>query len=270
MPPLFLARPAFVPLRRRLMQGAVMLPVALTLVLAGCAKPVTDPTVTGAIAHPISQDDFEKATAYWGERYQQDDKSRDVALNYAVSLQRTNRADQAVAVLQKTTLRFPNDRDVLAAYGKSLAANGDLQQALQMVQRAQTPDKPDWRLMSAEGAILDQLGNDVAAQQLYVKALGFAPGEPTILSNYAMSYVMTGKLAEAEKLLRQALAAPTADSRVRQNLALVVGLSGRFAEAEKIAGAEMSPDQAAANVAYLKQMLNQPDSWQKLKAKQTG
>ena len=80
-----------------------------------------------------------------------------------------------------------------------------------------------------------------------------------------MSYVMTGDLKQAEKLLRQAIAAPGADSRVRQNLALVVGLEGRFDEAQKIAAAEISPDQAAANIAYLKQMLEQQNSWQALK-----
>jgi len=35
----------------------------------------------------------------------------------------------------------------------------------------------------------------------------------------------------------------------------VVGLQGRFAEAEEIARADLPPDQAAANVAYLRQML---------------
>ena len=56
-------------------------------------------------------------------------------------------------------------------------------------------------------------------------------------------------------MLRQAYADPKADSRVRQNLALVVGLEGRFAEAETIVKADLPPDEAAANVAYLKDML---------------
>jgi Flp pilus assembly protein TadD len=46
---------------------------------------------------------------------------------------------------------------------------------------------------------------------------------------------------------------------VRQNLGLVVGLQGRFAEAEQIVRADLPADQAAANVAYLKQMLNRKD-----------
>ena len=85
-----------------------------------------------------------------------------------------------------------------------------------------------------------------------------------------MSYVLTGELPKAEKLLRQAVALPGADSRVRQNLALVVGLEGRFAEAEKIASAELPPDQAATNIAYLKEMLSEQNSWQKLKSGKTG
>jgi Flp pilus assembly protein TadD len=44
---------------------------------------------------------------------------------------------------------------------------------------------------------------------------------------------------------------------------LVVGLQGRLPEAETIAGADLPPDQAAANVANLREMLAQPDSLQK-------
>ncbi len=47
---------------------------------------------------------------------------------------------------------------------------------------------------------------------------------------------------------------------MRQNLALAVGLQGRFAEAESIARADLPPDEAAANVAYLKQMLAKKDN----------
>ena len=57
---------------------------------------------------------------------------------------------------------------------------------------------------------------------------------------------------------------------MRQNLALVVGLQGRFDEAEKIAGAELSPQQAQANVAYLEQMLAQRNTWQALKTTGKG
>ena len=62
-------------------------------------------------------------------------------------------------------------------------------------------------------------------------------------------------LPKAEEALREAMANPKAGSKVRQNLGLVVGLQGRFAEAEQIVKADLPPDEAAANVAYLREML---------------
>jgi Flp pilus assembly protein TadD len=68
--------------------------------------------------------------------------------------------------------------------------------------------------------------------------------------------MLSKNLPKAEEALRQAYASGRADARVRQNLALVIGLQGRFAEAEQIVRADLPPDEATANVAYLKQMLN--------------
>ena len=81
-----------------------------------------------------------------------------------------------------------------------------------------------------------------------------------MLSNLGLSYVLSKDLPKAEETLRQAYASTKADARVRQNLGLVVGLQGRFAEAETIVKADLPPDEAAANVAYLKQMLNRKDN----------
>jgi Flp pilus assembly protein TadD len=67
--------------------------------------------------------------------------------------------------------------------------------------------------------------------------------------------MLSKDLVKAEATLRQAYASTKADGRVRQNLALVVGLQGRFTEAESIVKADLPPEEAAANVAYLKEML---------------
>lgn len=258
-------------LANRLKRAGAIAPIAIAVALSACASTKTvAPEVTGAIAKPITEGDFEQAAAYWGPRYEKAPKDRDVSLNYAAALVRLDRTDQAVAVLERAAIYHPEDRDVLAAYGKALAANGDLPRALEIVRRAQTPDHPDWKLVSAEAAILDQLGQHAEARTLYRQASDLAPNEPSVLSNLGMSYVLTGELADAEQILRKAAAMPGADSRVRQNLALVVGLSGRFAEAEKIASAELPPDQAATNVAYLKSMLTQPNTWQELKGPQVA
>ncbi len=253
--------------RARLM--ALILPLTLAAALSGCAGKwgKVDSTVTASVPPPMLTDaQVEDAVTGWGQRYAEKPADRDVGLNYAAALSRSGRNSQAIAVLQKLTLKFGDDREVLSMYGKALASNGNFDEALKIIRRAQTPDHPDWRLLSAEAAILDQTGQNDAARVLYRQALGFVPNEPTVLSNLGMSYVVTGDLKEAEKVLRQATVVPGADSRVRQNLALVLGLQGRFAEAEKVATADLPPDQAAANVTYLRTMLSQPDNWKKLNA----
>jgi len=247
-------------------RAVILLPIMLALGLGACAK---GPRTTGSILSnsdkPLSAEEIASASGYWGQRYAKNPKDKAAAVNYASALRRTGRSSQAVAILQKAVIANPGDQSLLAPFGKALAADGQLDRALQVIRQAQAPDHPDWRLLSAEAAILDQKGMNGEARKLYLQARDFAPNEPTILSNLGMSYVLTGNLGEAETTLRQASMMPGADSRVRQNLALVVGLQGRFDEAEKIAGAELSPDQAAANIAYLKSMLAQQDSWQKLK-----
>lgn len=149
---------------------------------------------------------------------------------------------------------------MLAQYGRALADNGNFQQAYDVLSKAHSPDNPDWRLLSVQGTTLDQMGRHDEARSYYAGALKIAPGDPGVLSNLGLSYMLSRELPKAEEALRQAYASPRASARVRQNLALVVGLQGRFAEAETIVKADLPPDQAAANVAYLKEMLSRSEA----------
>ena len=163
-------------------------------------------------------------------------------------------------LLEQASLAHPGNKPLLAAYGRALADNGNFKQAFDVLSRAHTPDNPDWRVLSVQGTALDQMGKHAEARGYYASALRIAPDEPSVLSNLGMSYVLSRDLPKAEETLRKAQATGRADARVRQNLALAVGLQGRFAEAETIARADLPPDEAAANVAYLKQMLARKDN----------
>jgi Flp pilus assembly protein TadD len=236
--------------------------------VAGCAN---SKMTTGSISRSgkavdtMSATELTGAASTLGKAYARDPDDKKTAMQYSSVLQMNGKADQSLAVMRKLAITYPKDRGVLAAYGKALAANGQFEPALDAVRRAQTPEYPDWKLLSAEGAILDQLGQSAEARKLYRKALDLQPNEPSILSNLGMSYVLEGDLKTAETYMRSAANQPGADSRVRQNLALVVGLQGRFDEAEKIAGQELSPEQAQANVTYLRSMLAQQNAWNQLK-----
>lgn len=246
-----------------------VLALALAASVAGCGhSSMTTGSIRSASSEPIGQmstTELNSALVQLGDRYAANPKDKAISLKYASALQMDGRTDQSLAVMRKLVIYYPKDRDILAAYGKALAADGQLEQALDAIRRAETPEYPDWRLVSAEGAILDQIGKTDEARNLYRKALDLKPNEPSVLSNLGMSYLLKGDLKTAETYLRSAVTQPGADSRVRQNLALVVGLQGRFDEAERIASAELPPDQAAANVAYLRQMISQQNAWSQLK-----
>src|SRR4051812_17120076 len=100
---------------------AVLVSTALALLLSSCASngSLFESLRTGAIARsaPAADADPATITEYWGQRYQTNEKNRDVALNYANALRQTGSNEQAVAVLQKAVINFPEDREILATYG---------------------------------------------------------------------------------------------------------------------------------------------------------
>jgi len=225
--------------------------------LAGCQTNQTAETTGSLAAVPANRSDADlhRDVEAYGAKYRADPSNVDVALHYAQVLRASGQRAQAVAVLEQVSMQHPGNKAVLGEYGRALADNGNYDQALEVLDRAHTADQPDWRVLSAQGAVLDQMGRHQEAQRHYLTALKIVPDEPSVLSNLGLSYALSKDLKKAEETLRQAAAQHPADPRVRQNLALVIGLQGRFAEAEEIARADLPPDQAAANVAYLRQML---------------
>jgi Flp pilus assembly protein TadD len=226
-------------------------------VLSGCAS-IKPGDVTGSLgtnAAPKTDADWRQAAQILGDRYQANPSDPQIAIQYAQALHATGQRAQTVAVLEQASLHNPKDMEVLGAYGRALADVGSYEQALDVLSRAHTPDRPDWRILSAQGAVLDQMGRHEDAQRYYETALKIVPDEPSVLSNLGLSYALSKDLPRAEATLKRAAAGPRVDPRVRQNLALVVGLQGRFAEAEGIARADLPPDEAVANVAYLREML---------------
>jgi Flp pilus assembly protein TadD len=198
----------------------------------------------------------QRGVEFYRDRFRANPEDADAALQYGKALRAAGQRSQAVAVLEQATIAHPSDKALLAGYGRALADNGNFQQAFDVLSRAHSPDNPDWRILSAQGAALDQLGRTEEARQYYASALRISPEEPSVLSNLGLSYVLSKDLPKAEETLRRAYGRADADPRVRQNLALVVGLRGRVAEAESIVTADRPPQEAAADVAYLRRVLS--------------
>jgi Flp pilus assembly protein TadD len=234
----------------------------LTAGLGGC-QTAGMPDITGSVgarAEAPPDNNPRRAADVYGERYRANPKDADAALRYGQALRATGQRAQAVAVLEQATIAHPGNKALLAGYGRALADNGNFQKAFEILGRSHTPENPDWRILSVQGTALDQLGRHDEARRYYASALKIVPEEPSVLSNLGLSYVLSKDLPKAEEALRRAHAGKSADPRVRQNLALVVGLQGRFGEAETIVRADLPADEAAANVAYLKDMLSRKEN----------
>lgn len=250
---------------------AIALTAALAggLAAAGCKSAGGD--ITGSIGGtaaplPAAPDKLQAFSDDWAKRYEADPQNRNAAVTYARALRAQGRTAQAVAVLQGAAIKYPSDFEVLGAYGKALADAGRLKEAAETLSRAHTPEKPNWSILSAQGAVADQMGDHETAQGYYEAALKLAPGDPTVLSNLGLSYALSKQLPRAEETLRRAAAHPEADSRVRQNFALVLALQGKFPEAEEISRRDLAPAEAAANVASIRSMIAQSNTWRDIQA----
>jgi Flp pilus assembly protein TadD len=255
-----------VPIPLKCSLSRLLVSAAVTAILAaglgGCQtmSDITGSITSKADAGPSPDADPHRVAEAYGERYRANPKDADAALAYGQALRNTGQRAQAAAVLEQAGIAHPGNKALLAAWGRALADNGNFQQAFDVLGRAHSPDNPDWRILSVQGAALDQMGRHDEARRYYASALKIVPDEPSVLSNLGLSYMLSRDLPKAEATLRQAYAGKGADARVRQNLGLVIGLEGRFSEAESIVKADLPPEEAAANVAYLKEMLSHKDN----------
>ncbi len=244
--------------------------VAVVIVAAGLGGCLgRDPVATGSLGGDagaaMSGAQLRSESSSLGEQFEMNPGDAAVAIAYAHSLRGLDQTAQAVAVLQQSSIRNPNDLGVLAAYGKALADAGRLKEAADVLSRAHSPERPDWRILSVQGAVADQLGDFGSAQRFYETALKIAPGEPSVLTNQGLSFALAKRLDEAERILGTAAQHPRADARVRQNYALVLGLEGKFGEAEGVLRRDLSPEDAAKNLAAIKRMISQSNSWKAIR-----
>jgi Flp pilus assembly protein TadD len=247
----------------------IALLVAVSLALGGC-KSLPDATATGSIdtsaaSAPDSPEGWRAVAAEWGPVYDRNPADARAAISYGRALRKLGQRKQALAVLQTTIIKNPQNEALLGEYGRALTENGDFAQALDVFSRAHTPERPNWRILMAQGAVLDQMGRPAEARNYYQTALKIAPDDPSILSNLGLSYALSNDLKNAEATLRRASTNPRAGSQVRQNLALVLALKGEYGEAQQITARDLGPQQAAENMNYLRGMVAQANNWRKLK-----
>lgn len=247
-------------------RAAILCLLASAVVLTGCDKVPGRLGGASSLATASTTPVSYEALADLGDKWKASPTDVSKGLAYADGLEAMGQKREALAVYQKLTEAEPSNGKLAGIYGRKLMLAGQVDQAIPILEGAEQKGDKDWRVMSALGSAYDQKGLYQKAREQYAKALAADPENLAVMNNLAMSYALEGNLKQAEAELRKADAMPRSktEPRIRQNLALVVGLQGRFDEATTLAQQDLPADQVQENMAYLKKMLSQPNTWQQI------
>lgn len=198
-------------------------------------------------------DPLSRAT-FWSNEADIDPSDPVAGVKLAAVLRELGRYEEADSAAQRVLAMRPNHYDALLEAARARIAGRKGFYAIEPLKLAIKSQPGDWRPQSLLGVALEQSERPAEAREAYQRALALSPENPAVLSNLAMSYAAEGDRVQAEQLLRRAVARPDATITERQNLALVIGLQGRLDEAERLIRADLPPDVASANLAYLRSL----------------
>ena len=220
------------------------------------AKP-TPPRPPRPKATPQERADAERLqplarAAFWAHEINVDPVDQVAGVRLSSALRALGQYDEAASSAQRVLVLAPNNTDALLESARAYIAQGQGFYAIDSLQRLRTLAPKDWRPLSLLGVAYAQVRRDDDATIAWRQALDLSPDNPAVLSNMAMQLAAKGDAPQAEALLRRAAAQPGASLQVRQDLTLVLGLQGKLTEAEQRLRVDLPPDQADADLAYLK------------------
>ena len=189
---------------------------------------------------------------FWANEVDVDPRDPVAGVRLAAALRALGRDDEAANAAEQVLIVDPANKDALLESARAHLAAGQGFYAIEPLNKLHAAEPKDWRFVSLLGVAYEQVSRTTDAEAAWRQALQMSPDNPAILSNLAMHYAARGQSSEAEQLLRQAAARPDATVQVRQNLALILGLQGKLGEAEELERQDLPPEQADANIAYLK------------------
>lgn len=183
-------------------------------------QPVFD-TLLGDIYEDMQR--YDKAIAAY-ERVPASSPLRSNAdLEIAVSLQRLDRKDEAIARLKELIAREPKNYDALVTLGNIYRANEDFANAASVYDDAialiTTPVPGHWRVFYYDGIAHERLKQWDVAEKRFRRSLELSPNESSVL-NY-LGYSMIEKkinLAEAMEMVKKAVALKPNDGYIIDSL----------------------------------------------------
>jgi len=188
-----------------------------------------------------------------------------------------NNPDKAASLraMQSLAVPYPTLAQARFAVAASAASAGEDDLALKEIHAA-SQLKPDWELAALfEAQLLQKKSNAAASERLaqYLKAYPQSREVVWARAGLVQALLDLDDYPAAREEARKLEAMnPTGPLVVPTRLLISRWATekGRFDEARKIASEDLPPDQVDANMAYLKKMLSQPNTWQQLSDGSTG
>ena len=190
--------------------------------------------------------------AFWAQEVGRDPRDAEAGVQLSAALRGMGKAEEALGAAEAVLAFRPDHVDAMLEVARAHIARGQAFHAVAPTRQAQLLAPRDWRAPSLLGVAYEAVDRPAEARSAWETALQLSPENPAVLANLALSWAAAGDLPRAEGLLRRAAARPDAGMKVRQNLALVLGLQGKTTEAERLIRDDLPPEQAAVNLAWLK------------------
>lgn len=249
-------------------RAAALASALVSLSLVGCAGGAglpmelgSAPVETKVSDNSAPKTELQKAADYWGKESAKNPNDAQAAVNYARNLKALGAKQEAMQVLQTAHSVNPSNKQLNSEYGRLALETDQIAAAQKLLDQAADPVSPDWKTVSAKGTLLAKQGKHREAIVQFEQARMLAPDQSSVLNNLALAHAMDGRAEKAETMLKEALAAAPSDERIARNLSLVLGLQGKHDESKLIMAKALTPDAAAEDASYLKQMVkSQPAS----------
>jgi Flp pilus assembly protein TadD len=190
--------------------------------------------------------------AFWARESDVDPTDQVAAVRLAAALRAMGQYAEAASNAERVLVMAPDNIDALMEQARAYVGQGQGFYAIAPAQHVRALAPKDWRPLSILGVAYAQVRRHDDALAAWRQALDLSPDNPAVLANMAMELAATGDAPQAETLLRRAAGQPGASLTVRQDLTLVLGLQGKLAEAERRLREDLPPEQADADLDYLK------------------
>lgn len=200
------------------------------------------------------------ALSYYRSLYERHPNNIDVIVGMSRSLRHLGRSTEAEALVERALKTIDRNHVLLAEAGKVRLSLGKAMPAIDSLSRAESLGAKAWDIYTALAVAYDRVGMFDQAEARYRKALELSPDNAVVLNNFALSRAQAGDLDKAIENLQRASALPEATPRMRQNLALFFAIKGDLKAAEDLVRRDLPPKDAAANMAYYRQLRAQVEA----------